>query len=169
MQNDLGVRWALFDLNGTLLDPSGIAEPLGGSDDDRRLVAAAFRDALLLTMADTLSGGGYRPLPEYLRATLERALRAEGRDRHLLDAAMRRAAALDPFPDAGAALSRLRAADVRLGVLTNSATEAAERALAAAALVDRFEVICRKRPGSDIQAAPTRVRARRRDGRCGAG
>lgn len=140
MENSLGVRWALFDLNGTVLDPSGIAGPLGG-DEDRRLVAEAFHEALLLTMADTLSGGGYRPLPEYLRATLERALRAEGRDRGVLDAAMRRAAALEPFPEAGAALSRLRAADVRLGVLTNSTTEAAERALAAAALLDRFEVV----------------------------
>jgi 2-haloacid dehalogenase len=135
------VRWALFDLNGTVLDPSGIAGPLGGGDEDRRLVAEAFHEALLLTMADTVSGGGYRPLPEYLRATLERALRAESRDTEVLDAAMSRAAALDPFPEAGAALARLRAADVRVGVLTNSTTEAAELALAAAALLDRFEVI----------------------------
>lgn len=135
MENGLGVRWALFDLIGAVLDPSGIAEPLGGSDADRRLVAEAFHEALLLTMADTLSGGGYRPLPEYLRATLERALRAEGRDGEVLDAAMRRAAALRSFPEAAAALSRLRVAGVRLGVLTNSTTEAAERALAATALL----------------------------------
>jgi 2-haloacid dehalogenase len=74
------VRWVLFDLNGTLLDPSGIADPLGGGERTRRLVAEAFRDALLLTMADTPSGGAYRPLPDYLRAELERALRAAGRD-----------------------------------------------------------------------------------------
>ena len=141
MENGLGVGWALFDLNGTVLDPSGIAEPLGGSNEDRCLVTEAFHEALLLTMAETLSGGVYRPLPEYLRATLERALRAEDRETEVLDEAMRRAAALGPFPEAAAALSRLCAADLRLGVLTNSTTDAAERALAAAALLDRFEVV----------------------------
>ena len=131
----------LFDLNGTLLDPSGIAQPLGDEAEDRRLVGEAFHEALLLTMADTLSGGPYRPLPEYLRATLERALRAEDRDIAALDAAMECAAAMQPFPEAGAALSRLRAADLHVGVLTNSTGEAAERALTAAGLRDRFEAV----------------------------
>ena len=67
---DWRVSWVLFDLNGTLLDPSGIAEPLVGGDEDRRLVGEAFHEAILLTMADTLSGGAYRPLPEYLRASI---------------------------------------------------------------------------------------------------
>lgn len=135
------ISWVLFDLNGTLLDPSGIADPLGGEDGDRRLVAGAFRDALLLTMADALSGGPYRPLPEYLRASLERALRAEGRDLKVLDPAMERAGTMEPFPEVGAALSRLRGADLRLGVLTNSTGDAADRALTAASLRDRFELV----------------------------
>jgi 2-haloacid dehalogenase len=138
---DLRVRWVLFDLNGTLLDPSGIAEPLGGRDAERRLAAEAFRDALLLTMADTLSGGAYRPLPDYLRATLERALRAAGRDLRALDAAMQRAAAMDPFPEAESALSTLLDARLHVGVLTNSTGQAADAALAAAGLRERFEVV----------------------------
>jgi 2-haloacid dehalogenase len=151
-------RWVLFDLNGTLLDPSGIADPLGGGGWNRRLVAEAFRDALLLTMADTLSGGAYRPLPDYLRAEIERALRAAGRDLGLLDAAMQRVAAMDPFPEAKSALSvllgaglRVAAMDpfpeaksalsvllgagLRVGVLTNSTAKAADAALAAAGCV----------------------------------
>jgi 2-haloacid dehalogenase len=139
--SDLRVRWVLFDLNGTLLDPSGIAEPLGGGDAERRLVAEAFRDALLLTMADTLSGGAYRPLPDYLRATLERVLRAGGRDLGVLDAAMRRAAAMDPFPEAESALSTLHGAGLHVGVLTNSTAKAADAALAAAGLRERFEMV----------------------------
>jgi 2-haloacid dehalogenase len=135
------VSWVLFDLNGTVLDPSVIAEPLGGGDEERRLVADAFREALLFAMADTLSGGGYRPLPEYLRAALERVLRAAGRDTGVLDAAMARAAAMDPFPDAPSALGLLRDADLRAGVLTNSTAESAERALEAAQLRDRFEIV----------------------------
>lgn len=135
------VRWVLFDLNGTLLDPGAIAAPLGGKEEDRRLVTEAFHDALLLMMADRLSGGAYRPLPEYLRASLERALRAADGDLDCLEAAMQRAAAMPPFPEAGSALSRLRAADLDVGVLTNSTTEAAERALAACGLRDRLEVV----------------------------
>jgi 2-haloacid dehalogenase len=135
------VRWVLFDLNGTLLDPSSIAKPLGASTQDRRLVAGAFNEALLLTMADTLSCGAYRPLPEYLRATLERALRAEGRSTDALDAAMERAAAMGPFPEAETAVSLLAAEGLHVGVLTNSTTAAAERALTAAGLRERLEVV----------------------------
>jgi 2-haloacid dehalogenase len=137
----LAARWVLFDLNGTLLDPGGIAEPLGGGPEDRRLVVEAFHEALLLTMADSLSGGAYRPLPEYLSATLERALRAEGRGTDVLDAAMRRAAAMEPFPEADTALSLLVAEGLRVGVLTNSTTTTAERALTAAGLRERLEVV----------------------------
>jgi 2-haloacid dehalogenase len=139
--SDARINWVLFDLNGTLLDPNTIAEPLGGSEADRRLAAEAFHEALLLTMADTLSGGMYRPLSEYLHAALERGLRARGRDLSVLDSAMQCAAAMQPFPEAGAALSRLRAADLRLGIVTNSAGEAAGRALTAAGLRDRFEIV----------------------------
>jgi 2-haloacid dehalogenase len=100
-------------------------------------------------MADALSGGAYRPLTDYLRAALERALRAEGRDLTVLDPAMERAGIMDPFPEVGAALSRLRSADLRLGVLTNSTGDAADRALTAASLRDRFELVI----GSDeVQA-----------------
>ncbi len=138
---DWRVSWALFDLNGTVLDPSGIAGPLGGGAEERRLVDEAFHEALLLTMADALSGGAYRPLPEYLSATLERGLRARGRDTGPLAAAMERASAMDPFPEAGAALAALQDAGVHTGVLTNSTTEAAEGALASAGLRDRLEVV----------------------------
>jgi 2-haloacid dehalogenase len=123
--------WVLFDLNGTLLDIASVAEPLGG---DTELVEAAFQEALLHTMADSLSEAPYRPLPNYLRATLERRLHAAGRDAGALDAAMERAAAMDPFPDAAGALGVLREAGVRTGTLTNSATEAAELALDRAGL-----------------------------------
>ena len=97
--------------------------------------------ALLLAMADTLSGGAYRPLSEYLRATLERGLRATGRDTDRLDEAMNRAAAMPPFPDAGLALASRREAGIGTGVLTNSTTESAERALVSAGLHERVDVV----------------------------
>ncbi|MFL5821376.1 MAG: haloacid dehalogenase type II [Solirubrobacteraceae bacterium] len=137
----MALRWTLFDLNGTLLDPGGIADPLGGGADERRLVDAAFHEALLLTMADTLSGAPYRPLPDYLRATLERGLRAAGRDTKDLDAAMERASAMDPFSTAAGALDRLEDAGLAVGLLTNSAAASAEQSLEAAGLRDRFQAV----------------------------
>jgi 2-haloacid dehalogenase len=137
----MSVGWVVFDVNGTLLDPAGIADLLGGGRDARRLVAEAFQAALLLTMADTLGGAVWRPLPDYLRATLEQALRAEKRELAALDEAMARAAALDPFPDAHAALADLRAAGFRTGVLTNSTTDAARSALHSAGLGDVVEAV----------------------------
>jgi 2-haloacid dehalogenase len=135
------LAWVLFDVNGTLLDPSSIAEPLGGSEEDRRLVAGAFTEALLLTMADSLSGGAYRPLPDYIAATLERALRVAGRDTGALTPALERASAMDPFPDARAALSNLADAGLRVGVLTNSTAAAAGRALREGGLRDALQVV----------------------------
>jgi 2-haloacid dehalogenase len=105
------------------------------------LVAEAFHEALLLTMADSLSGGAYRPLLDYLRATFERALRADGRTTDVLDAAMERAARMEPFPDAKSALSRLAREGLHVGVLTNSTTAAAESALTSCGLRELLEVV----------------------------
>jgi hypothetical protein len=62
----------------------------------------------MMTMADTLSVGEYRPLPEYPRAALERVLRAQGRDTGPLDDALQRTRAMPPFPEAAGARSERR-------------------------------------------------------------
>ena len=125
----------------TLLDPAAMAEPLGGGAEERRLVSESFHEALLLTMADTLSGGAWRPLPDYLRAAIERNLRARGRGLAAVDAVIKRAGSMDAFPEAIAALATLQEAGLHTGVLTNSSTDAAEHALASAGLRDRLEVV----------------------------
>ncbi len=127
------VRWALFDLNGTLLDPGGVGAPLGLS---REQSSAALDDAILGAMAETLSGG-YRPLPKLLRAAL---YRRAGTDSGL-DEAMERARHMPPFPDSAPALDRLRAAGIETGVLTNSPREVAEEALEAAGLLARLSLV----------------------------
>jgi 2-haloacid dehalogenase len=137
---DMALRWVLFDMNGTLLDPTGIAAALGGEEQHRDLVEEGFREALLQSMADTLAGG-YRPLPEYLRAALERRLLIAGDGTERLDAAMQKASAMDPFPEAAEALDLLRAGGLELAVLTNSATDSAEASLERAGLRDRFAVV----------------------------
>jgi len=101
------VDCVFFDLNGTLLDTSALG--------------TAFDEALLLSMAETLSGS-YRPLPELLRAVTAR----RGDDEVALE--------MPPYPDAEGALARIRDAGLRPCVLTNSATDAGEAALEAAGL-----------------------------------
>lgn len=64
-----------------------------------------------------------------------------GADIAQLDRAMERAAAMDPFPEAAAALDELLAAGLRLAVLINSTAEGAEAALQAAGLRTRFAAV----------------------------
>jgi 2-haloacid dehalogenase len=136
----MALRWVLLDMNGTLLDPGGIAVALGDRARYARLVDDAFHEALLYSMADTLSGG-YRPLADHLRAALERRLVVAGAGTERLGEAMERAARLEEFPDAAGALARLRGAGLRVGVLTNSATAGAERSLQAAGLREGLDSV----------------------------
>ena len=89
------LSWVLFDLNGTLVDPGVMAQPLGDSSGDEELAEDAL--ALLGSM------------PAYL--------------------------------DAPAALEQLRGVGLRLGVLTQSAPEAADAVLRFAGLRDRIEMV----------------------------
>lgn len=131
------VRIALFDMNGTLLDPSGIGAPVGlGAEASTEALGLAIQQS----MAETLAGG-YRPFSEYLAASLARLVELDGRPADGLDEALERAGRMPPFPDAAPALERLRAAGVDAGVLTNSATDVAEGALAAAGLRHRLSVV----------------------------
>jgi 2-haloacid dehalogenase len=126
-------RLALFDLNGTLLDPGGVGAPMG-------LTAAesldALSDAVTLSMAETLSGA-YRPLPELLEASLIR--RAGGSAG--VEEAMERARGMPPFPDCKDALAALHEASIETAVLTNSSRDSAVEALEAAGLGDAFALV----------------------------
>ncbi len=132
----MAVRWVLFDLNGTLLDPAGVGAPLGLSADES---VAALDEAILASMADTLSGE-YRPLSELLRSALLRRAQLAG-DPAGIEDAMERAKQMPPYPGAGHAIERLRSEGLEVGVLTNSATEAADQALEAAGLRRPMSVV----------------------------
>jgi 2-haloacid dehalogenase len=117
------VGWAVFDLNGTLLDIAAVGDDL-------------LHEALFAAM--TLNHvGEYRPLPELLAAAAQRRHAALGGPAPADVAAA--AAAMPAYPEAPAALDRLSAAGVRLAVLTNSPTGRAEAGLRSAGLRDRFE------------------------------
>jgi 2-haloacid dehalogenase len=125
------VTWVLFDLNGTLVDPSALPEPL---------MPAAFEDAITLAMVTTLTGGraAFRDL---IASALRRRLALAGRDAADADPALERLATMPAFPEARAALEHLTAGGARVGVLTQSSAPVAEAVLRAAGLRDALEIV----------------------------
>jgi 2-haloacid dehalogenase len=129
--------WVLFDLNGTLVDPSGLAEPLGVGAG---FVDAAFDEANAAAMVVALGGVGAE-FKALLESALRRRLAAAGESDAGLPEALERLSAMPAFPDAGAALARLRDAGFQLGVLTQSSAEAAETVLRACGLRELFAFV----------------------------
>ena len=134
------LRWVFFDLNGTLVDPSVLAQPLGASAADEHLVHAAFEDAVAQAMVLTLTGGR-AAFAELIDAGLRRRLAMAGRDPSAADDALGLLGSMPAYFDAPAALERLRAVGLRLGVLTQSAPEAADAVLRFSGLRDRVELL----------------------------
>ena len=126
----MAIRQAFFDLNGTLFDPSVLAEPLDEGFD--ALPAQILADAVLLAMAETVTGG-YRDFGELMSDAAKRQLALLGvEDR--LEEVMGAARRMRPFPEARSAVERLRSAGVAAGVLTNSAAKTARSLIAGSGL-----------------------------------
>ena len=134
------LRWVLFDLNGTLVDPAVMAQPLGDSAADEELVGAAVDDAIQLAMVTTLTGR--EAVVRRPRARGPRpAAAARGPRPRPADDALGLMSSMPAFIDAPAALEQLRGIGLRLGVLTQSAAGAADAVLRFAGLRDRIEVV----------------------------
>ena len=126
---------ALFDLNGTLVDPGAIGTPWQRPDLGEEALSLAVKTA----MVDALVGE-WRDFAEHLRSALESRLRARGlRDGATLEEAMQIASGLPAFDDVEPGLTSLSDAGVRLAVLTNSGRESGRRTLEAAGLAGRFD------------------------------
>lgn len=102
------LRHVLFDMNGTLLDPAAMAEPLGGREEDVELVNGALEATVLSAMTDTLTGV-HHGFGDLLAASIGRALARVGRSQ-LASSVIDAAGDMKPFPEAAEALAlRLRA------------------------------------------------------------
>ena len=123
----------LFDLNGTLTNPSAI----GGAWDRPELGAEVLALAVQTAMVDTILEAS-RSFSEHIESALRHKVREHGLDPAPIDRALEMAAALPPFDDAAAALDELAGAGHRLAVLTNSGAEDGRRTLQANGLADRF-------------------------------
>jgi 2-haloacid dehalogenase len=134
------LSWVIFDLNGTLVDPSVLAQPLGGSAAAEELVQRAFEDAIAQAMVATLTGDP-PPFPTLVEAGLRRRIALAGGDDDTAAQAVALLGSMPAFPEAPAALERLRGEGLQLGVLTQSSTQAAEQVLRFAGLRDRLELV----------------------------
>ena len=134
------LQWVLFNLTGTLVDPSVMAQPLGDSGADEDLVLAALDDAIAMAMADALTGA-LTPLDELVEAAMRRRLRLAGSDETKAAAARELMGTMPAYIEVPGALESLRARGMRLGVLAQSATHATDSVLRFAGLRDRFELV----------------------------
>jgi 2-haloacid dehalogenase len=128
----------LFDVNGTLLDPRALTATWEGAPAGLGL--SVLDQTVKQAMTDSMTGG-FRPFTDYVRAAL--ALRAglAGLDEQAVEAGMRAATALPPYPDAADALARLRLAGHTPSALTNSPADGARAALGEAGLLDHFHAV----------------------------
>jgi 2-haloacid dehalogenase len=134
------LAWVVFDLNGTLVDPSVLAQPLGDSAAADEVVLDALDEANMQAMVATLTGDRPR-FPELIEAALRRRLELTGGDPQAAGDAVALLGTMPAFIEAPSALERLRGEGLHLGVLTQSAGEAADAVLRFAGLRDRIEVV----------------------------
>jgi 2-haloacid dehalogenase len=136
----MGLQWVLFNLTGTLVDPTVLAQPLGDSGADEDLVLAALDDTVAMAMVDALTGGRHQ-LDELMAAAMRRRLRLAGTDEGRAAAALQLVSTMPAYLEAPGALESLRARGLKLGVLSQSSAQATDSVLRFAGLRDRFELV----------------------------
>ena len=158
------LQWVLFNLTGTLVDPTVVAQPLGDSGADEELVLSALDDAVAMAMADALTGA-MTPLDELVDAAMRRRLRLAGRDEQAAASARELMGTMPAYLEVPGALESLRARGLRLGVLAQSAADATDSVLRFAGLRDRFELVLSAQESGaykpDLRAVPDGDRAHR--------
>jgi 2-haloacid dehalogenase len=128
----------LFDVNGTLLDPRGLTASWEGAPAGLGL--SVLDQTVLQSMVDTMTGE-FRPFGDYVRAALAHRAELMGLGDDAVEAGVRAAAALPPYPDAADALARLRVAGHTPCAVTNSPTDGARAALGAAGLLEHMHAV----------------------------
>lgn len=134
------LKWVLFNLTGTLVDPTVLAQPLGDSGADEELVLSALDDAIAMAMVDNLTGAS-NPLDRLVEAAMRRRLRLAGTDEERAASALELMGTMPAYLEVPGALETLRARGLRLGVLAQSSAAATDSVLRFAGLRDRFELV----------------------------
>src|ERR687894_1580897 len=105
---EMGLQWVLFNLTGTLVDPTVLAQPLGDSGADEELVLSALDDAIAMAMVDNLTGAT-NPLDALVEAAMRRRLRLAGSDEDRAAAALELMGTMPAYLEVPGALETLRA------------------------------------------------------------
>jgi 2-haloacid dehalogenase len=134
------LTWVLFNLTGTLVDPTVLAQPLGDSGADEELVLSALDDAIAMAMVDNLTGAS-NPLDRLVEAAIRRRLRLAGTDEERAASALELMGTMPAYLEVPGALETLRARGLHLGVLAQSSAAATDSVLRFAGLRDRFELV----------------------------
>jgi len=134
------LQWVLFNLTGTLVDPTVLAQPLGDSGADEELVLSALDDAVAMAMVDNLTGAR-NPLDALVEAAMRRRLRLAGSDESRAASALELMGTMPAYLEVPGALETLRARGLRLGVLAQSSAAATDSVLRFAGLRDRLELV----------------------------
>ena len=128
----------LFDVNGTLLDPRALTRAWEGAPPGLGL--SVLDQAVQQSMVDTMTGE-FQPFTDYIAAALAHRAELLGLGEEAVEAGRAAAAALAPYPEANDALARVVVAGHTPVALTNSAAEAARKALGAAGLLEHFHAV----------------------------
>src|ERR687885_69094 len=129
----MALAWVLFNLTGTLVDPTVLAQPLGDSGAAEELVLHALDDAVAMAMVDAITGGA-TALDELIAAAMRRRLRLAGADESRAAAALELMGTMPAYLEAPGALEELRARGLKLGVLAQSSATATDSVLRCAGL-----------------------------------
>jgi 2-haloacid dehalogenase len=136
----MGLEWVLFNLVGTLVDPTVLAQPLGDTGGDEDLVLDALDDTVAMAMVDQITGGS-STLEELMAGALRRRLRLAGADESRAADALALMSTMPAYIEAPAALETLRGRGLRLGVLAQTPATATDAILRFAGLRDRLELV----------------------------
>lgn len=130
----------VFDVVGTLFSLETVQARLKEQGLSRELLPLWFARLLQGAMAATLAGR-YLPFGEVAEASLRQLLAATGMPEQAAQAVVPSLRELDPWPDAAAALERLRRKGHRLVALSNSSLRTTEGLLLRGGLRDRFDAV----------------------------
>lgn len=136
------VQVIVFDANETLLDLAALDPLFARAFGDARARAAWFTQVLQLFLTATVIGE-YQPFDVLGDAALDVVATQRGVTLATDDRAAIREAllALPAHPDVRPALDRLRAAGLRMAVLTNSTEKSAKAQMHRAGLTDYFDAV----------------------------
>ena len=136
----MALEWVLFNLTGTLVDPTVLAQPLGDTGGDEDLVLSALDDAVAMAMVDALTGGR-TPLDELMGAAMRRTAAARGPRGRPRGRRARADGTMPAYLEAPGALEALRGAGCGSACSSQSSAAAADAVLRFAGLRDRFELV----------------------------